>query len=144
MRSHIVPCPACGRRNRLPSGPSGQPVCRVCHAPLAWVAAASDADFDSLTAGSLPVLVDLWAPWCGPCIMLGPAIDSAAAQLAGQIKVVKVNVDHAPTIAARFAVQSIPTLVLLRDGVETGRWVGAAPAGALLAWIRPQITSQAA
>ena len=86
------------------------------------------------------VLVDLWAPWCAPCHTISALIEQAAKDLAGQIKVVKVNVEVAPAISRRFGVQGIPTLLLLRDGQEFGRQVGALPGHALGAWIDAELT----
>jgi len=82
------------------------------------------------------VLVDLWAPWCGPCRMVAPAVERLATELAGRLKVVKVNVDEAPGVAARFDAMSIPTLLVLYDGRTADRIVGALPANALGARVR--------
>jgi thioredoxin 2 len=83
----------------------------------------------------VPVLVDLWAPWCGPCRMVSPALEQIAAELAGQLKLVKVNVDNSPRLQQRFSVQSIPTLLLLRGGQVAARQVGAVPASQLRSWV---------
>ena len=113
----------------MPTSASGSPRCGQCHAPLPWLVAAGDATFDAVaTEAPLPVLVDLWAPWCGPCRMVGPAVDQLATELAGRLKVVKVNVDEAPAIAARFDAMSIPTLLVLSGGQTVDRIVGALPA----------------
>jgi thioredoxin 2 len=85
----------------------------------------------------LPVVVDLWAPWCGPCRVVGPVLEQLAGELAGQVKLVKVNVDAAPGVQRRFGVQGIPTLLVLREGREVGRKVGAAPLAELRSWIQP-------
>lgn len=133
----IVACGGCGARNRLPREATGTPRCARCHEPLPWLVAADDADFDQVAgAAGLPVLVDLWAEWCGPCRMVAPAVERAARELAGSLKAVTVDVDAAPGVAARFGARSIPTLLLLRDGREVGRQVGALPAERLLAWVR--------
>ena len=97
---------------------------------------ADDTTFDQATATKLPVLVDLWAPWCGPCQLVGPAVQQTATELAGKLKVVKVNVDEAPQISARFQVQSIPMLLMLRDGELVDGHIGAMGADELGAWVR--------
>ena len=93
-------------------------------------------DFDTAVRAPIPVLVDLWAPWCAPCRTVAPGVERAATELAGRLKVVKVNVDDAPGISARFGVQGIPTLLLLRDGELVARQVGALPTDRLVAWVR--------
>ena len=103
---------------------------------MPWVTAAGDDDFDTITGSTaVPVLVDLWAEWCGPCRMVSPALAKVATDMAGKIKLVKVNVDEAPRLQQRFGVQSIPTLLLLRRGQVAGRQVGAPPPPALRAWL---------
>lgn len=132
----IVACPACGKKNRLPAGVTGRPRCAACRADLPWIVDAGADTFDAAIDTSIPVLVDLWAPWCGPCRMVAPAVERAATELAGRLKVVKVNVDEAPVVSARFAVQGIPTLLVLRDGRVADRQVGALPADRLVDWAR--------
>ena len=96
--------------------------------------------FDQVTTSThLPVLVDLWAPWCGPCRVVGPALEQLAGELGGHLKLVKVDVDRAPSVQSRFAVQGVPTLVLLRDGQEIGRRVGAAPLAELRTWLERSV-----
>jgi len=100
------------------------------------LASAGDDDFDLMVSQSpLPVLVDLWAPWCGPCRMVSPAVEDAARVFAGRLKAVKVNVDDAPRVSARFAVQGIPTLLVIEGGRVVARQTGALPADALLSWV---------
>ncbi len=140
MGSTVMPCPSCGKRNRVPNTSSGTPTCGACHRPMQWIVEASEADFTASATSSLLVLVDLWAPWCGPCRTISPLIEQAAKDLAGVIKVVKVNVDVAPAISQRFGVQGIPTLLLIRNGDEVGRQVGALPGQALRAWIDTELT----
>jgi thioredoxin 2 len=111
------------------------PRCAACHQPLPWLVEADDATFASVIAGRLPVLVDLWAPWCGPCRAVGPAVEAITARYAGKLKTVKVNVDVAPTVANRFGVQGVPTLLVLRDGAVIARQVGALPSPALDGWV---------
>lgn len=134
--SAIVTCPSCGTKNRLPSSVSGRPRCAKCKSDLAWLVEADDATFDEATSTKLPVLVDLWAPWCGPCKMVAPAVQQTATELAGKLKVVKVNVDEAPQISARFQVQSIPMLLMLRDGELVDGHIGAMAAEQLGTWVR--------
>ena len=136
MTSTVVPCAACEKKNRVPGAATGLPRCAHCRQPLPWVVDAGDDTFaDVADAATVPVLVDLWAPWCGPCRMVSPALESLARELAGRVKLVKVNVDEAPGLARRFGVRSIPTLVVVSGGRELARQVGAAPEGALRAWL---------
>jgi thioredoxin 2 len=136
MSGALITCPNCGRKNRVPAVAAGTPGCGNCHRPLPWIVDAGDDTFtDIAEKASVPVLVDLWAPWCGPCRMVSPALAEVATQIAGQIKLVKVNVDESPRLQQRFGVQSIPTLLLLRDGQERARQTGAAPAPVLRAWV---------
>jgi thioredoxin 2 len=132
----IVTCPNCGKRNRLPAAAAGVARCANCHTALPWLTTAGDGDFDQVvTASTLPVLLDLWAPWCGPCRMVSPALERLAATYAGRVKLVKVDVDSSPRTAQRFAVQGIPTLLLLDQGVVVSRQTGAAPEDALQRWL---------
>lgn len=143
--SSIVACASCGTANRVPGvATSGTPRCGHCRLPLPWVVEAGDDDFDLLADASVPVLVDLWAPWCGPCRMVGPAIEAIASELAGQIKVLKVNVDQSPAISDRYQVQGIPTLLLLHPGKPVDRQVGALPRAALSEWVRSRLDTPAA
>jgi thioredoxin 2 len=132
----IVQCPNCGRRNRVPAAATGIPRCGNCHRPLPWVAEAGDDTFAEVAEQStVPVVVDLWAPWCGPCRMVSPALDRVATELAGRVKLVKVNVDEAPKISERFAVQAVPTLLVMKGGQVIARQAGAAPAATLRGWV---------
>ena len=141
----IVPCPNCGKRNRVPAAAKGVARCANCHTALPWLTAAGDGDFEEVAGTStLPVLVDLWAPWCGPCRIVEPGVERAAGSLAGRLKVVKVNLDQAPRTAERLGVQGIPTLLLLRDGREVARQVGAVPPPALLRWAEEATAKPAA
>jgi thioredoxin 2 len=136
MADDLVRCTHCQRRNRVPATASGTPRCGHCHQPLPWIVAAGDGDFaDIAERAKVPVLVDLWAPWCGPCRTVSPALAQLAAEKAGRLKLVKVNVDQAPALQQRFGVQAIPTLLVLRDGQVAARQTGAAPAAALRTWL---------
>ena len=140
--SGIIACPNCGRKNRVPAAAAGTPRCGNCHKPLPWIVDAGDDDFAEVAEhASVPALIDLWAPWCGPCRMVSPALEQLATEMAGKLKLVKVNVDESPKLQQRFGVQAIPTLMLLRDGQVAARQTGAAPAAALRAWLEQALAS---
>lgn len=133
--STIVACPGCGTKNRVPAATSGVVQCASCHRRLPWVVDADQSTFDEVVRTSkLPVVVDLWAPWCGPCRTVSPLLEELAREYAGRMKLVKVNVDEAPSVQARFSVQGIPTFVLLKGSEEIGRLVGAHPLAQLRSW----------
>ena len=136
MEGGLVRCGHCGQRNRVPAAAAGTPRCGKCHQPLPWIAEADDTTFGEVAeAAKIPVIVDLWAPWCGPCRMVSPALEQLARDLAGRVKLVKVNVDVSPQVSQRFEAQAIPTLLVLRDGRVAARQTGAAPLAALRAWV---------
>jgi thioredoxin 2 len=139
MSATIITCPNCGRKNRVRPDPEGVPRCAVCHHLLPWVVDADRDSFDSEVRASVPVVIDFWAPWCGPCRMVSPSLERLAHAHAGRLKVVKLNVDDAPGIGARFGVQGIPLLVLLRNGEELDRLVGAAPERQIDSWLRRHV-----
>ena len=142
MPADLITCPNCGRRNRVPAAANGIPHCGNCHKPLPWIVDAGDDDFAEVAEhASVPALVDLWAPWCGPCRMVSPALEQLATEMAGKLKLVKVNVDESPKLQQRFGVQAIPTLLLLRNGAVAARQTGAAPPSTLRAWLERGLAS---
>jgi thioredoxin 2 len=135
-RTSVVTCPHCGRRNRVPAAAEAIPKCGNCHHALPWIADAGDDDFAVVAERSpVPVIVDLWATWCGPCRMVSPTLEKLATERAGEIKLVKVDVDAAEQLSRRFEVRAVPTLLVLRDGAVIGRQPGAAPMLALRRWL---------
>jgi thioredoxin 2 len=140
-RGVVVACPSCGQKNRLAYERLGESVrCGKCKtaigAPNQPIEVTSTADFDRLVAhSSLPVVVDYWAPWCGPCRMVGPELQKVAARQAGKVLVVKVNTDELGDLGERFNIRSIPTLALFAGGKEVSRAAGARPADQIEAFI---------
>ena len=130
----LIRCPTCGATNRVPPEKLRQrlqPICGRCKTPLLAdnkPVTVTDATFSAEVERSpLPVLLDLWAPWCGPCRMVAPVVEELAREMAGRLRVAKLNVDENPATAARFRVQSIPTLLVLKNGQEVERIVGGQP-----------------
>jgi thioredoxin 2 len=143
MSAELIRCGNCGRRNRVPAAAAGTPRCGSCHQPLPWIVEAGDDSFAEVAErASVPVLVDLWAPWCGPCRMVSPALEQVAGEMAGRVKLVKVNVDDSPELQRRFGVQAIPTLMVLRAGQVAARRTGAAPAAELRTWVEQAIPAR--
>ncbi len=136
-KSAHVACARCGATNRVPTERLGDdPVCGKCGQPLldGHPVELDDASFDRVVqATDLPVLVDFWAPWCGPCRIMAPQFEQAARQLKGRVLFVKVNSDEAQRTAAKFGIRSIPTLVKLQRGREVARQSGALPAAQIVA-----------
>lgn len=144
-RGLVVSCASCGQKNRLAYGRLGDEVrCGRCKQPLKApgepIELHSTADFDRLVAqASVPVVVDYWAPWCGPCRMVAPELAKVAARKAGQVLVVKVNTDELVDLGQRYNVRSIPMLAVFAGGKEVGRTVGARPAEQIEAFIGQSI-----
>jgi len=137
----LITCPHCHTKNRVPDERATQdPVCGQCGKALLSgevLSLTNAADFDKVVAGSeLPVLVDFWAPWCGPCRTMAPQFEQAARQLKGQALFIKVNSDEAQALSQRYAIRSIPTLIQLRGGQELQRVSGALQAGQIIQWLR--------
>ena len=147
-RGILIACTNCGKNNRLAFDKLGVAVrCGQCKQPLAMVNTPvelhSTADFERIVAqSSLPVLVDYWAPWCGPCRMVAPELEKVAARQSGKLLVVKVNTDELADLGQRHNIRSIPTIALFANGREAGRVAGARQASDIEAWA--QQTVQAA
>ncbi len=132
-------CVSCGKKNRIRPSAHGAPHCGSCGGALPWLVEASDATFDVEASAAVGVLVDLWAPWCGPCRFVSPVLEQLSREFAGRLKVVKVNVDDNPKTQSRFQASSIPTLVVLRDGRVVDRIVGALPKPDLTVRLTPHL-----
>jgi len=144
--SQLIRCASCGATNRVPLEKlrgNAQPICGKCKSSLAvsvHPVTVTDENFASEVEQSpLPVLLDLWAAWCGPCRMIAPVIEQLATELAGRVRVGKLNVDENKKVAARFRVQSIPTLLVFKNGQEVDRLVGALPKQEILRRLQTHI-----
>ena len=136
---HVV-CPGCSGVNRVPrTRLEGKPACGLCHAPLFQrrPTVLTGATFDAQVGRSdIPVVVDFWAPWCGPCRTMAPAFERAAAALEPGVRLAKVDTQAEASLAARFGIRSIPTLVAFRGGQEVARQAGAMDAAGIAAWVQ--------
>jgi thioredoxin 2 len=140
-----VACPSCDTLNRMPRSRLGQAgKCGRCGSPLfQGKSLALDARRFAAHAerSDLPLLIDFWAAWCGPCQMMAPVFEQAAVQLEPNVRLGKVNTEAAPDLAARFGIRNIPTLVLIHHGREVGRSAGAMPLSALVGWVRQTLAT---
>jgi len=139
---HIV-CPHCDAVNRLPAAKlAAQPVCGKCQKPLFTgqpVDLTSVRFLKQIERSDIPVLVDFWAPWCGPCKMMAPQFEQAASLLEPKVRLAKVNTEAEPHLAAQFGIRSIPTLILFRGGHEVARQAGAMGAQDIMRWVASQL-----
>ncbi len=138
-----IVCPHCRTLNRLPATrAAGSGRCGACHQALftATAVAVDGAGFSRHLAGNtIPVLADIWAPWCGPCRTMSPAFAAAAATLEPDLRLIKLDADQAPDITAELGVRSIPTLLLFQHGRELARSAGAMPTAAIIDWVRQHL-----
>lgn len=136
-------CATCGQANRVPLDRLGDaPKCGTCGTVLVdgKVAELDATTHDRVTRGDgLPVLVDYWAPWCGPCRMMAPEFAKAAAALAPKARLMKLNTEDHPEVSARIGIRGIPALILYRNGRETARLAGARPAADIIAFVRDRL-----
>jgi thioredoxin 2 len=144
--SQMIRCASCGAMNRVPLDKlqaGKEPICGRCKSPLTVTPqplAVTDATFaEQVERSPLPVLIDMWAPWCGPCRAVSPIVEQLAAEFAGRMRVGKMNVDENPVTAERFRIQSIPALLLFQNGREIDRIVGAQPKSEIVSRIERSI-----
>ncbi|QRY79969.1 thioredoxin TrxC [Pseudomonas sp. PDNC002] len=137
----IIPCPNCNGLNRVPATRLGDsPSCGRCQSPIVLGAPfdLDEAGFAAQAKGDLPLLVDVWAEWCGPCKGFAPVFEQAAARLSGKVRFAKLDSDANPNLSTRLGIRSIPSLILLRNGQEVARQSGAMPLPQLLDWLSRQ------
>ncbi|TIN41764.1 MAG: thioredoxin TrxC [Mesorhizobium sp.] len=147
MQEKLVVCGKCGRVNRLPPArDAGDAKCGKCGSRL-FSGHPADVDTQSfdrqVTRSSLPVVVDIWAPWCGPCKMMAPAYEAAANELEPHVRLIKLNSDNEQAVAARLGIRGIPTMILFHGGQEVARTSGAMTAGQIVRWVRDHLPAAA-
>lgn len=135
----MLSCVNCGKQNKIRPSERGAPHCGSCGAALPWLVNATDDTFDVEAKAAPAVVVDLWAPWCGPCRIVGPILEDLSREYAGRLKIVKVNVDENPVTAQRYQAFSIPTMVVIKNGRVVDRIVGALPKGQLTIRLTPHL-----
>ena len=136
-----ITCPSCGTDNSVRPDPKGRPRCSSCKARLPWMVDVLGVDeFEAEANTPLPVVVDLWAPWCGPCRTMAPAFEEAASKLEPGVRLAKLNTEDEQMIGSRLGIRSIPTMILFRNGKETARQSGAMMAGDIVRWVQAQMS----
>ena len=138
----ILTCASCGKKNKIRPSAKGAPHCGECGKPLPWLVDATDATFDIEANAAPTVVVDLWAPWCGPCRFVSPILEELSRDFAGRLKVVKVNVDDNPVTMQRYQAFSIPTMVVIKGGRQVDRIVGAMAKSQLAVRLTPFLLSR--
>lgn len=139
MTANVVACSVCRTKNRVPLAAAGTPRCAKCHVDLPWLVEADDGEFTAAARTRLAVLVDLWAPWCGPCKMVAPEFEKFAKSAVGEIVLAKVNTEEQSSIAHRYGIRSIPTLIIFQGGNEAARTSGARPAAGIQEFVNQSL-----
>jgi thioredoxin 2 len=139
--AQIISCPKCGAKNRVDPAQTADAICGRCKTPLtaeAHPVYVTDQNFaDEVESSPLPMLVDFWAGWCGPCRLIAPTIEQLAKELSGKVRMGKLDVDANQRVSARFGVRSLPTMIVFKDGKEVDRLIGAQSKEAILRRLTP-------